>query len=286
MEKINSYDEYSVILSDFKTAHGKCSTNKLMLREELSDLIEAGRFFYGEIDGVLWFFVNDGYFYSANFYVPVNVPIRMQKQEMDVVVDLTGNDNRYNQQWEDELIATGFQKRDKRLEFDCQLDRVVEEMTQKNKIMHRFWERNGFTYRYGVKVDYPKLLKLWEDVLGRQRYSVTPLTETELDEMEKNDRCSVICDREGKISAAFLYLRKNRTAFGFLIATYYKGSGLGAAAYTQTLLHAYQEGCVKFTSWVREDNMEALNIVKYAQKPTGKYYWQFVFRSDNSLIKI
>lgn len=279
MKKIHTYEQYSEILSAFKKDKAGCSTNKLFTQGDLSVLIDAGKLYYDEIDGTLWFFVNRDYFYSANFFVPANATIQMRKQDMDVLVDLTGNQSRYNEQWERELVAAGYEKGDKRLEWACQLDdkNVIDYLQTQHKERIALWGAQGFTLRKATKADYPEMYKLWEVRFGKHRYAVHTLTDAEQEEMEKYGRCIVICDPEGNICAASIYIKNHKTAYGFLTATNYPG--LGSWAFCERCLSAYQEGCTRHVSWVRVDNRGSIRMNKQVQTPTGKYYWQFICKA-------
>lgn len=281
MKKITTYDEYAQILADFKVGKARCSTNKMYTRSELETLIAAGKLYHDEIEDVLWFFVNEGYFYTASFYVPADMPIRMRRQDMDVLVELTGNPDRYNQKWEDELIAAGYEKRDKYLEYASQMSDIIDDVKKQNQVMHAFWEKRGFHYRTATKEDYPEMMKLWEEKLGKHRYTLNSMTEAELDEMEKYGRCVVICDKEGKICATSMYVKKNATFYGLHSATYHQGSGLGACAFFELIDHAYQEGCTKTVGWARLGNLEGDGLqMRTKQKMTGKFYFQFICKAE------
>lgn len=282
MKKISTYDEYTQILADFKAGKARCSTNKMYTRSELETLIAAGKLYHDEIEDVLWFFVNEGYFYTAGFYVPADMPIRMRRQDMDVLVELTGNPDRYNQKWEDELIAAGYEKRDKYLEYASQMSDIIDDVKKQNQVMHAFWEKRGFHYRTATKEDYPEMMKLWEEKLGKHRYTLNSMTEAELDEMEKYGRCVVICDKEGKICATNMYIRRGTTAYGLHGATYYQGSGLGGVVLYDQIVHMVQEGIQKHIGWVREDNIESISLqTRLGQRRTGKFYIQFVYESES-----
>ena len=121
---------------------------------------------------------------------------------------------------------------------------------------------------------------LWEDKLGKHTYTLNSIPDAELDEMERHGRCDVICDSEGNIIAASMYLRKKAVAHGLHTATYYEGSGLGAAVLYRSMAHAYQEGCKKFAVWVREDNLASTKLIRHIFAPTGKFFRQFVLCSD------
>ena len=283
MKKIKSYDEYSEILSDFKSANGMCNTNKIRTREELTILIEAGKLFYEEICGGLWYFVDEGYYYYANFYTPAYTPIHMQKQDMDVIVDLVGNSVRYSNLWEQELIDSGFEKRDRWLQYSCQLDDIINDVISQNTIASQFWACRGFYWRKATRGDYPEFRQLLVEVLGKDRYSTTAMTEQDLDAMERDGTCDVICDDTGKIQAVCLYRRYNQSAHSCGLATYYKKTGLGAFVLYQSLMSMYQTGCKKYIGWIRDNNLESLQLHDHIMKPTGKFYRQFLFRADKTI---
>lgn len=281
MKHINSYDQYLEILDGFKKREGRSSTNKLMMPDEVKDLIDAGKLLYAEEDHVLWLYIDEGDYYSASFYVPADQPVKMHGQDKDVIVDLMGNQTRYNDQWERELIGTGFEKSDKRFEYGCQLDDIIDEVKAQYNVASKFWGRRGFSQRKAVKEDYPELRKLQETALGKTRHVVTAMTDYELDEMERGGLCDVICDTDGKIQAASFYKRRNTTALGYGLATYYQRSGLGAYALYSTIISMYEEGCKKFTGWIRDDNQDSLALNGRIMKQTGKYYWQFAYKANH-----
>lgn len=279
MERLHTYEDYAGRLKAFKQDKPRCSTNKLMTKDELAALTEAGKLYYAEIDGVLWFFVDEGYFYSANFYLPADTPIRMRGQDKDVVVELTGNQTRYNEQWEQELMAAGYEKYDKYLEYAGQLDAVIDEVRAQNKTRREAWEKEGYTYRKATKADHPEMLRLWEQRLEKHRYTITSMTDAELEEMERRGSCLVICDPQGRIAATHIYAQQNKTATGYHVAALYQGRGLGSAVFYQCMADAYRAGCTKFAAWIREDNIGSIRMHRHMLSPSGKFYRQFVCRS-------
>lgn len=281
MEKIRTYEQYSQMLAAFKRGKARCGTNMIMMRQELTALIEAGKLYCEQIEGTLWFFSDEDYFYSAHLYAPADTPVRMIRQDKDVLVELIGNEARYDGQMESKLLAAGFDKHARYLEHAAQLDEIIDDVARQNKAMHAFWQRRGLTYRTAVRADYPQIRALWLDMLGRDSYNVTVLTDAELEEMERYGRCSLLCDGQGRILAAAHYLRPQGAKYAYVynVAGAFKGSGLGAAAYFDVLVHIYEEGCTKLTSWVREDNEDSNLMTRRAEKLSGKFFWQFVFRA-------
>ena len=279
MEKVCSYEQYAQISAEFKSGKPICSTNKLMTRDELEALIAADKLYYAEIDGVLWFFVHEGYYYSANFFVPADANIHMHGQDMDVLVELTGNQRRYNEKWEQELIAAGYQKGDKRLEWSARIEDILDTVQEQDAVRSARFKERGFFYRKATRSDAAELEKLWEDRLGKERHVLTQITEAEWNEMEKFGRCDVICTSSGEIAAAYVYKKQNKIGYAFHAAALYQGQGLGSAVLYRLIKSAYEAGCAKFSCWIREDNAESIKMHRHVLNPTGKYYWQFVYRA-------
>lgn len=166
------------------------------------------------------------------------------------------------------------------LGHSSQLDECIDDIKKKSEILHTFFTTRGCTYRKAAKTDLPEIWMLWEDKLGKHTYTLNSIPDAELDEMERHGRCDVICDSEGNIIAASMYLRKKAVAHGLHTATYYEGSGLGAAVLYRSMARAYQEGCKKFAVWVREDNLASTKLIRHIFAPTGKFFRQFVLCSD------
>lgn len=279
MEKIRAYDQYVEVLSDFKKGRARCRTNKVMMREELAALIDSGKLLYEEINGTIWFFSNEDYYYYAHMYAPKDTLIQMRGQDKDVLVELMGKDDRYDGQMERELVEAGYRKGDKYLELGMDLEDKIDDITRQNNIMHKFWEKRGYTYRKATREDYPELRKQWLEGLGRESYNVKAMTDAELEEMERHGRCSLICDPRGKIVSSCIYLKNGQIAYGYIAVTSQKGSGLGAGALCDAEAHEYEEGCVKQLVWVREDNSDSLSMNMHMSSLTGKIFRQFVFKS-------
>ena len=277
MEKLQSYEQYSQVLALFKQGRARCATNKMMMRDELTALIEAGKLYYEQIGETLWFFSDEDYFYYAHLYAPADSPIQMEKQDKDVVVELLGNESRYNEQMDLELVAAGFEKGDRYFEYGAMRDEIIDDVKRQGKMMRAFWERRGVVFRKATKADYPELRVLWLDKIGADTYNVMALTDAQLEEMEDFGRSSLICDKSGTILAACHYYKTGNLAYPYITATRHPGSGLGACNYFVLIEQMYKEGCKKMLGWAREDNLEGNSIqVRSYQKKTGKFFWQFV----------
>lgn len=279
MEKLRTYEEYMEVLSSFKQGRTRCRTNKMMMREELAALVDAGKLSYEEIGGTLWFFSDEDYFYSAHLYAPKDTPIQMRKQDKDVLVELMGKGERYDGQMERELIDAGYRKGDKYLEYHLNLAEKIDDINRQNNAMHKFWEKRGYTYRKATREDYPELRKQWIDGLGRESYNVKSMTNAELEEMERYGRCSLICNPNGEIVSSSIYLKNGQIAYGYITVTHLQGSGLGAGALCDIEAHEYEEGCIKQLIWIREDNSDSISMTMHTSSLTGKMFRQFIYKS-------
>lgn len=279
MEKINTYEQYAKALADFKGEGGRCSSNKMLTKDEITTLAESGKLFYEITDYTFWLFEDDGYFYTGIFYVKKGSAISMKKQDKDVLTELMGNETRYDQQWEDELIAAEYEKWDKYFEYSCQLSDVIDDVKKNNSIIYKYIADLGLTYRYAKISDKAELFKLWETILGQNRYTVKSMTDKELEEMERENYCCIICEPDGKICASCVYVINKNIAYTYHLATYYKGSGIGASIYYKIISDIYERGCTKCSCWIREDNTESIKLHSHIDKPTGKFYRQFICRS-------
>ena len=280
MENIRSYDQYTQVLSEFKQSRGRCASNKMPTREELLALIDAGKLKCDRTDSTLWLFTDEGYFYTSWFVVAKDAPISMCKADHDVLTELYGNDTRYQQQWEDELIAAGFEKYDMYKERSALLtESSIEQTRKKNATFRKICSKMGYSFRKATKEDYPEMAKLWEDVLGKHRYTINAMTDAELSEMERYGRCALVCGENGEILATSMYIKRGNAAYPFHTATYCPELGLGACATNEMTLALYEEGCRKSVFWIREGNREAIRLNRKSEL-TGKFYQQFVWKAS------
>lgn len=280
MKKLRTYEEYSQVLAAFKENRARCATNKLMTRNEVTALIDAEKLYYDEIDGVFWIFEKESDHYIGSFFVPKDTYIRIHKLDMDVLIDLTGNQNRYNERWEQELIAAGCEKGDKRLEYVCQFKGdMIDTVKQQCSTRRARMEQQGLYYRKATRADYPELKVLWKLRFGEYMRILPVLTDTDWDEIEEHGRCDVICEPNGKIIASYLYTARNKVAYGFIATALYQGKGHGGAIFHRGVRSAYEEGNSRFIGWIRKDNINSIMMTRHVLSLTGKYYYQFVCRA-------
>lgn len=277
MEKIQTYEQYSELLAAFKRGRSRCGTNKLLTRDELMALIEAGKLYYEQIEDTIWLFVDQGYFYAASFYVPEDKPIRMHKQGKDAVVELMGKGERYDIHLERKLCEAGYQKYDRHFEYARDLADIFDQLDGYVKANQPLWSGRGLTARRAVKEDYPRLWDFWMERFGTIRYTIMPMTDSEREEMERNGQCLVICDARGEIVATWVYLTRNKTAYGYNLAARYPERGLGTFVLYLGLVGLCHGGYDRYVTWLRDDNLPTLKLHGHILEPTGKFYWQFLY---------
>lgn len=279
MEKIKSYEQYAQVLAAFKEGRTRCATNKMMTRGELTALIEADKFLYAQAGDTLWFFSDEGYFYTGWFYVPKDRAIEMQPQDKDMVAELMGKGDRYNDQWDRELVAAGGIKQDKHVEVCCNIEDAIDEIKKQLERVRSVWSAQGFTCRKAVREDYPAIRRLLEKKIGKERYTIIALTPAQLKTMEEDGSGIVVCDREGNIRSVSIYFKRHSVAYSYIGAT--EQLGLNAWSNLERYVSAYEAGCVKELGWIRDDNVKSLAMSRHFRGKTGKFYWQFVFQLKN-----
>ena len=283
MRIIESSELFTEIVNGYKHENKHCGTNMLLMQNEINDLIGAGKLYYDLIEGILWFFVKQGDYYIAYFYLPKEEKLKLMPQDLDVIVEIIGNQTRYNSEWEEALLESGFEKHNKNFEYlekreECQIEvRLIQEK------MNKFVEKMGCHHRSAKKEDYEAMYQLWTSKIDN--YAVHAMTDKELDEMERYNRAHLILNKKNEILAAVYYLRTGNTANVLYNASLQKGFGAVVRLFMAD--HAFQEGCDRLISWVYEDNKDLpfnVNptwIQKNAITKTGKFSQQFLLRKAN-----
>lgn len=278
IQKVNSFEQYNQILLDFKRGRTRCETNKMMMREELEEMIDSGKLYYHLTDCTLWFLSDEDYFYSAHLYVPQDAPIQMAAQDKDVLVELMGSSNRYNEHMDRRLITAGFKRHDKYIEHGALFDDIIDDVRKQCRNTDVYLNRHEYVCRVATKNDYSEIRKLWMEKIGKESYHITAFTDLELETMERCGRWIVICDKNGKIQAVESYKRRNKTCYFNLMAA--NILSLGGCLDQKIKLQAYQEGCIKGYGWSKEDNSSTGSLSENTGfSETGKFYWQFVLKA-------
>ena len=277
MERLSSYEQYAKISAGFKKDKPRCSTNKLLMRDEVAALIEAEKFYWEQYGDALWFFADEGYFYSAQLFAPAGRAFLLPRQDKDVLAELMGKGERYDEDTERGLLGAGFEKHAEYYEFECQLDESIAGVKEKLSSLRPMLKEYGFVCRKAVKADVPALYRFWLERLGRDSYNVQVLTAAQVADMERYGRCIVICDPQGAVAAACIYFKRNNICFNYLTAS--SVSGLVGLVHCEMIASAYREGCSAVKRWVREDNRPAIDLGRGIDCRTGKFFRQFVRRA-------
>lgn len=274
MEKIENSEMFTQILKNYKREKKACGTNMLLMQNEINDLIESQKLYYDFIEDILWFFVRNDDYYLAYFYVPKGQRLKMTPQDCDVIVEIIGNQVRYNSQWEAELLESGLEKHNKNLEFlakreNCQ--KIVDEQANKNA---SFVDSISYYRRKATRSDYDEMYRLWRSTIDK--YAVHTLSESELDEMVRTGSAYLICNEKDDICAVGYCPMTHNTAVMRYIVSIHKGLG-SVVAYEQ-LASLFEEGCERIIIWIWENNVESLKLWKWIAVETGKFSQQLIMR--------
>ena len=276
---ITNYGQYKNILENYKRNHHSCITNKLMTKSEIEELIVEEKLCYEQCASTLWFFVNEGYFYSGSLFIPKDEKIDISDKKMSVRVELMGNQQRYDYGMENRLLECGFIKYDKHLEYSRELKEIIDDIDD-YIIRNNNWKDQEINFRYARSEDYDQLWSLWLSAFGNKRYTIVPFTNLMIEKMEKEQKCLVAVDKDQDIVASWMYSTRNRAAYGYNLATKVQGKGLGKFILYRGLSEIYKKGYTKYVGWLRDDNISTLKIHNHILKPTGKYYWQYVYKTN------
>lgn len=277
MKIIENSETFVQIVNSYRHEKKHCSTNLLLMQDKINDLIDAGKLYYDLIDGILWFFEKNNDFYIAYFYLPKEEKLKLIPQDLDVIVEIVGNQVRYNIQWEMELLESGFEKYNRYIEIMAHKEQCQSMIEKQVEKIHSFVERMGCYRRTATKADYDKMYQLWRTKIDR--YAIRTLTEKELDEMERSNRGYLICNDKNEICVAGYYSRTDNTAnTGYLVSLY---KGFGAVASYERMASMFREGCDRYIGWTRENNTDMLMIARKFAVETGKFSQQFLMRKVN-----
>ena len=279
MKIVETGGMFAEIVNNYKREKKRCETNMFILQNEINTWIKGGKLYYDMIEGVLWFFVKNAQYYIAYFYHPKEEKLKMVPQDLDVIVEIMGNQNRYNSGWETELLESGFEKYHNNFEYvvkkeDCNLEKSNFEKNNK------FVEKMGCYHRCAKKEDYDALYQFWTSKLDK--YAVYTMTDKEIEDMERYNRGHLILNNKNEILAAAYYLRTGNTANVLYNVSLQKGFGHVIRVFL--LDYAFREGCDRIITWIYENNeYVALNknphrLSKGITVKTGKFVQQFLMR--------
>lgn len=277
MKIVESSEMYVQLVNDYKHEKKHCATNMLIMQDKVNDLIESRKLYYDLIGGVLWLFVKYGDYYIAYFYLPKGEKLKMVPQDLDVIVELIGNQTRYNSEWETDLLESGFEKHNKNLEFLTKKEEYGEQIEKQTERMFSFIERMGCHCRNIKKEDYDVLYQLWRSKIDK--YAIHTMTDKQLEELEKYNRGILVLNGKDEIVAVSNYTRTDNTAMGMYGVSLHKGFGAFVSLWTRAF--AFREGCNRFLGWIWENNTDSLMNMRWLGVKTGKFCQQFLMRKAN-----
>ena len=277
MKIIENSETFTQTVNSSKSEKKHCATNMLIMQDKVNDLIEGRKLYYDLIDGVLWLFVKHEDYYVAYFYLPKGEKLKMVPQDLDVIVELIGNQTRYNSEWETGLLETGFEKYNKYFEFVTKKEEYQDFIEKQAEKMYSFVERMGCCCRSAKKEDYNAMYQLRRAKIDK--YEVYTLTDKEIEEMETHNRSILVLNKENEIIATCCYSRMGNTALGMYGVSLQKG--FGAVVSPLVMAFAFREGCDRLIAWIWENNTDSLDLKRWFGVKTGKFRQKFLLRKAN-----
>ena len=152
--KLQSLKEWLEILNQFKAAHRRCETNCYIPLPQMEAYIEEGRLDCKILsDTSLWLFEQERDYYLGYYYVSKEESLCIQPQDLDVVIYLIGNERKYAQKREEELVRLGCERYRRNLEYMLTSEKIPE-LRKMDKRCQRLMEKLDFQYAKFHKEDY------------------------------------------------------------------------------------------------------------------------------------
>ena len=277
MKIIENSEMFTQIVNSYKHEKKHCGTNMILMQNQIDDRINSSKLYYDLIEGVLWFFEKNEDYYTAYFYLPKEERLRLTPQDLDIIVGIIGNQNRYNTQWETELLESGFEKYNKNLEFLTKKEQYQDLIEKQKEKINSFVERMGCYCRSAKKEDYDAMYQMWRSKIDK--YAIPTMTDKEIEEMEKYNRGLLILNEKNEILATISYSREGNKAVGLHGVSL--NTGLGGFMLPSIIASAFQEGCDRFVGWIWENNTDSLMNARWFSDKTGKFCQQFLMRKAN-----
>lgn len=281
--KIQSVDEWLEILHVFKSGRCRCETNCYISLPQLEEYIDEGRLRY-EIasDTTLWLFERERDYYLGYYYVSKEDSLCIRPQDLDLVIYLIGNEKKYAQHREKELLQLGCLRYRKNLEYLIGFEKEAE-LEMMNRKCLWLMKKMGFQYTRFHRADYESVYQLWRERIDR--YSVKDMLQSRIRQMEQNEECMIIRDKENNIIAACDFEINGTVAYSENIATVISGGGIGAGGvlFSGSLLNIFSRGCRKDCTWVWEDNTESRKMTERFGILTGKFSQQLLLEKQSDI---
>ena len=282
MKIIENYEMYAQTVNGYKREKKRCRTNMIFMQNEINKLIDGGKLYYDLIEGILWFFVKNEDYYTAFFCLPKEEKIKLTPQDLDVIVELYSNNDRYHSEWETELMEIGFEKYHKSFEFVTKKEEYGEQIEKQAKKARQFVEKLGCHYRSAKQEDCDALYRLWRSKIDK--YAIPTMTNNQINEMVRHNRSIIVLNEKNEIVAAGHYSRTGNTAVRLSNVSLQKG--FGPFVNFQLTASAFREGCDRVNSWVWDGNKNTIfgvnkdssTLQKRPYVLTGRICQQFLMR--------
>lgn len=94
VKEIISLDQYSNIIKEFKSRHGKVDTNNYFMQDSIEQYILENRIHYVLSDEILYFFMDEYDYSKLIFYLPVGKAASLVKIRQTVLIDFVFRKNK------------------------------------------------------------------------------------------------------------------------------------------------------------------------------------------------
>lgn len=282
--KLQDLDEWIGILNTFKKENHRCETNCYVSLPMLEEYIEEGRLFYEIVqDTSLWLFERERDYYLGYYYISLEKDLYIKPRDMDVVVYLIGTEKKYPVKREEELVAQGYTKYRRNLEYILTSDRVPE-LELVNRKGLRFLKKMDLHCTTFKEEDYEAVYQLWRERIDK--YSVKDMLKSRIRRTEDRKECIIIRDKKNNIAGACLFEVNGAVGFSENIATAVQGDGIGIGGvlFSGSILNIFSRGARKDCMWVWENNTESRKMTERFAQLTGKFSQQLLLKKETDTV--
>ncbi len=279
IRRVDSIEEWIMILKEFKSSMGKCDTNCYMNIPMLEGYVEEHRIFYSVIQSTLWCYIQEREYYLGYYYVPKNQKICVDGIDKDLVVSLIGTESKYALVRENELVEEGGRLFKRNVEY-ISTESILPVLSKMKQKCNGFILKMKIHYDFFHGVDYEEMYKMFKERIDK--YSVKLLTGKCIRQMEREKEGIIARAENGKIVAACCFTINGNIAILENIASdfAYNGIGIGSSLFCQELSEIFSRGVKKAFFWVWENNIESRKMSERFATLTGRFSQYIVFEHN------
>ncbi len=271
MEKLKTFDEYTNLIKEVKSACKKPFSNIYYMSRDIKNYIGTGRLSYEKVSGGVLFFLDEELYYRVWLYIDEKAKFIICPQDKKMLVRniyKSGEKEESLQCIDHRLEESGFQKEGTTIGIQGELQNLLQKC-EKIKKYAEAMERKGFRC---VEADFSMYGELEAIILDSgivKDYQLDYRTEEEKRKLEKGSYL-YIADADGQICAASICIVENGIANGVALAVKEEYKRQGIAPYLT--YHRFQWMRNKevriVQGWILTSNVPSL---KYHQSMGHKF---------------